>query len=314
MKAIVLKEFGEVRNLTQTEVIVPQINEKEVLIEVKALSINPVDIKTRKGGAQADKFRNKNPIILGWDISGKIVAKGKLVNQFEIGDEVFGMINFPGVGNAYAEYIATPIDQITLKPNNITHEEAAASSMAALTAWQAFNKYGSLRMNETVLIHGASGGVGHYAIQIAKHMGANVIGTTSTGNKDFVLKLGADEVIDYRTQDFEKILTNVDFVLETQGKDNFAKSLNVLKDGGTIINLPSNLTERSKKMVFEKDFKGSLFMAVKSNGDDLREIARLLKNNIIKPHIYNVFSFDKIQDAHIQIESGHTVGKVVITL
>lgn len=314
MKAIVLKEFGGILNLVQEEIVVPQINEKEVLIKVKAFSINPVDVKTRQGGAQADRFREQSPMILGWDISGKIVAKGKFVSQFEIGDEVFGMINFPGVGNAYAEYIAAPFDQIALKPNSITHEEAAASSMAALTAWQAFNKYGMLKIKDTILIHGASGGVGHYAIQIAKYMGAHVIGTTSTENKDFVFQMGADHVIDYKTQDFEKILKNVDFILETQGGDNFAKSLNVLKDGGTIVNLPSNLTKRSKEAAFEKDFKGSLFMAVKSNGDDLHKIAELLENKVIKPHIYNVFSFNDIQESHLQVESGHTVGKVVVSL
>lgn len=314
MKAIILKEFGGVVNLVQKEVIAPQINEKEVLIEVKAFSINPVDVKTRQGGAQANRFREQSPIILGWDISGKIVAKGKSVTQFKIGDEVFGMINFPGVGNAYAEYVVAPSNQIALKPNNITHEEAAASSMAALTAWQAFNEYGVLRANETILIHGSSGGVGHYAIQIAKYMGAKVIATTSTKNKDFVYNLGADKVIDYKTQDFEKILNDIDFVLETQGGDNFAKSLNVLKDGGTIINLPSNLTKKSKELAFEKDFKGSLFMAVKSNGEDMRKIAKLLESKIIKPHISKMFSFDEIQEAHSQVESGHTIGKVVVSL
>ncbi|PQL93446.1 NADP-dependent oxidoreductase [Apibacter adventoris] len=314
MKAIVLKGFGEITNLAQEEISVPQINYQDVLVKVKAFSINPVDVKTRQGGAEVDKFIKQNPIVLGWDVSGEIVAKGQFVNQFEVGDEVFGMINFPGVGNAYAEYVAAPFDQIALKPNNITHYEAAASSMAALTAWQAFNEYGLLRGKETVLIHGASGGVSHYAVQIAKYMDAYVIGTTSTENKDFVYKLGANDVIDYKTQDFEKVLEDIEFILETQGGDNFGKSLNILRSGGTIINLPSNLTEKSKKVAFEKDFKGSLFMAVKSNGSDLGKIAKLLESEIIKSHIYKVFSFNEIQEAHRQMESGHTVGKVVISL
>lgn len=219
MKAIVLKNFGGVENLEIQEVAKPSLSDNEVLVKVKAFSINPVDVKTRSGEALADTLKDETPIILGWDISGIIVEVGKDVDTFNINDEVFGMINFVGHGKAYAEYVAVPAEQLALKPDNISHVEASATPLVALTAWQAFTHYGTLKPNDKVLIHGASGGVGHFAVLIAKHLGAYVIGTSSAKNRDFVLELGADEHIDYKTEKFEDRLINIDFVLETIGSD-----------------------------------------------------------------------------------------------
>lgn len=319
MKAITLKEFGSVDNLIIQDIPTPTIKEDEVLVKVKAISINPVDVKVRAGGAQItgpllDSLINEDPIILGWDISGEITETGTSVHDFKIGDEVFGMVNFIGHGKAYAEYVAVPASQLALKPLNISHDEAAAATLAALTAWQAFTKEGHLTAGDRVLIHAASGGVGHYAVQIAKYLGAYVIGTSSAANKDFVMSLGADEHIDYKGQNFEKTLSDIDFVLETIGGDNFVRSLDVLKSTGTIVNLPSGLTDEAKQKAQEKGVSSCFFMIVESNGEDMKQIADLLEKEIVKSHISKTFSFDQMPQAHLQIESGRTVGKIIITL
>lgn len=215
MKAIVLENFGGIENFKIKDIPIPMIIENEVLIKVKAFSINPVDVKTRKGGSLAKVLENNPPVILGWDISGTIEKVGVGVSSFKVGDEVFGMINFGKSGSAYAEYVAAPAEHLAIKPSTISHFEAAASTLAALTALQAFTYFGKLKQNDKVLIHAASGGVGHFAVQIAKPLGAYVIGTSSEKNRDFVLGLGADEHIDYRSVKFEEVASDIDFVLET---------------------------------------------------------------------------------------------------
>ncbi|EPH13965.1 hypothetical protein HMPREF9713_00164 [Myroides odoratimimus CCUG 12700] len=315
MKVIVLNEFGGVENLQIREVEMPFINKDEVLVKVKALSINPVDALTRAGTVGMSKVVEQfTPIILGWDFSGVIEAIGDHVQEFKVGDAVFGMVNFPGHGRAYAEYIAVPVNQIALKPSNITYEEAAASTLAALTAWQAFDSYGKLRPNDKVLIHAASGGVGHYAVQIAKHLGAYVIGTSSLKNKDFVLNLGADEHLDYRSIAFDEVLSDIDFVLEAVGGDNFQKSVKVLKQFGTLVALPSGYTKEDEAIFNEKQLHGSCFMSVYSSGRDMKIIADLLEKGIVKAYISRVFDFENMDKAHLYIESGNTVGKVVVCI
>ncbi|MCS4224534.1 NADP-dependent oxidoreductase [Sphingobacterium sp. BIGb0165] len=313
MKAIVLKKFGGIENLHYKEIEKPDIKANEVLVKVKAISINPVDVKVRSRQAPlADALVKYDPLILGWDLSGEITELGKEVTQFSIGNEVFGMINFVGHGSAYAEYVAAPADQLALKPQNISHTEAAASTLAALTAWQAFNSYGKLRPTDRILIHAAAGGVGHFAVQLAKHAGAYVIATGSATNKDFVLGLGADEYIDYKTMDFEEILQPVDFVLDAIGGINFQKSVQVLKSFGTIVALPSGHTKKDELKAQEKKLHACYFMSVYSCGQDMSYIASLLENGILKPHISHMFEFDEIAKAHMQIETGHTVGKIVV--
>jgi NADPH:quinone reductase-like Zn-dependent oxidoreductase len=215
MKAIILNGFGSVENLLVKELNTPAILENEVLVEVKAISINPVDVTTRAGNWLSPQFKDEDPIILGWDISG-IVSESKS-SLFKNGDHVFGMVNFPGHGKAYAEYVAAPANQLSLKPANISFKEAAAGALAALTAYQCLNTHYHVIPGQRILIHAASGGVGHYAIQLAKLAEAYVIGTSSAANRDFVLSLGADEHIDYHKVRFEQVLSNIDFVLETIG-------------------------------------------------------------------------------------------------
>jgi NADPH:quinone reductase-like Zn-dependent oxidoreductase len=187
MKTIILNEFGPASNLQFADLPIPQINNEEVLVKVNAISINPVDIATRNGKGPAVGITER-PVILGWDISGEITESKS--SRFKKGDEVFGMVNFPEHGKAYAEYVAAPADHITLKPANISPDEAAAACMAALTAWQNLTEHFQVKKNQKVLIHGGSGGVGHYAIQIAKHFGAYVIATSSEKNKKFYIEFG----------------------------------------------------------------------------------------------------------------------------
>ncbi|WKK58548.1 NADP-dependent oxidoreductase [Sphingobacterium sp. BN32] len=238
---------------------------------------------------------------------------GSGVSQFKIGDKVFGVVNFVGHGKAYAEYVAAPAEHLALKPDNIRHIEAAASTFSALTAWQPFDSYGKLKPKDKVLIHGASVGVGHFAVQIAKHIGAYVIATSSSSNRDFVLGLGADEHIDYPSVRFEKVLSDIDFVLEAVGGDNFQKSVQVLKPFGTILTLPSEHTKEDELKAQEKQLHACYFMSVYSSGSNMQYIATLLEKGILKPYISHVFSFDETK-AHLQIDTGHSVGKVVVTL
>ncbi|WP_158796433.1 NADP-dependent oxidoreductase [Pedobacter sp. L105] len=309
MKAIILKEFGGVENLQIAEIAAPEIKENEVLIRVKAISINPVDAKSRAGKGVAKILKDEDPIILGWDISGVVVGSNSA--KFKEQDEVFGMVNFPGHGKAYAEYVAVPAEQLAIKPANVSHEDAAAATLAALTAWQNLTKFYEVKKGDRILIHAASGGVGHYAVQMAKHLGAYVIGTSSAYNKDFAMSLGLDEFIDYKSQKFQEMVSNIDMVLDTIGGDNIDPSLDVTKKGGTVISIPSGLNEAVKEKAKEKGINGINTMVV-SSGTDMEAIARLLADGSVKSHVTGIYTFDEMDKAHLQIESGSTRGKVVV--
>jgi len=311
MKAITISQFGAPEVLQQVDLPVPEIKDDEVLIQVKAISINPVDIKTRLGKGMAGRLKGFEPLILGWDISGVVSSVGTAVSTFKPGDEVFGMVNFPGHGKAYAEYVAAPAVQLALKPANISHEEAAAATLAALTAWQALVKHANIQAGSKVLIHAAAGGVGHFAVQIAKRLGAHVTGTSSAANRDFVLGLGADEHIDYKAQPFEQVAKDMDFVLDAIGGDMIDRSLEVIKPGGTLISIPSGLHESVTEKAKAKGIKG-YFILVASDGTDMQQLAELLADGRLKAHVSKVFAFEEMGAAHEQIASGRTVGKVAI--
>jgi|SRR6218665_810374 len=311
MKVFVLTTPGGVENLQLQELDKPALQSGEVLVQVKALSINPVDVKTRQGKGAYGRIKDQSPLILGWDISG-IVTESRS-DLFKTGDEVFGMVNFPGHGKAYAEYVAAPADQLALKPAGITHEEAAAATLAALTAYQALTEKATLKAGQKILIHAASGGVGHFAVQIAKHTGAYVVGTSSAKNKAFVLGLGADEHIDYHGYNWKNSDQQFDFVLDTIGGENIDNSLEVAKPGSTLISIPSGLNESVTEKAKQKGVNGFFFM-VQSNGKNMKEIASLLEKGIVKAQVSKTFAFADIRAAHDQIESGRSVGKVVVTL
>lgn len=313
MKAIVLEKAGGVENLVAKEIDRPNLKENEVLVEVKAISVNPVDFKVRSSeDALSMIYGDRRPAILGWDIAGTVVSIGDKVTQFEKGDSVFGMVNFPGEGNAYAELVATPETHLAKKPDNISFEEAAATTLAALTAWQALQS--NIQKDDRVLIHAGSGGVGHFAIQIAKKLGAYVITTSSAKNKGFVMSLGADEHIDYRSESFEKVVSNIDVVLDGLGGDILEKSLQVIKEGGVIISLPTpEFSDTAKQLASDRNINAS-FMLVQSNGEDMDALKTLLANGSIKPHVSKIFGFNNMDEAHLDLETGRTVGKIVVRL
>lgn len=313
MKAIILKTFGDTDNLQITDIQVPEIGDNEVLVQVKAISINPVDVKTRAGKGLSGRLKDHQPLIIGWDISGVVTKTGNAVTGFKTGDAVFGMVNFPGHGKAYAEYVAAPANQLALKPANISHEEAAAATLAALTALQGLIHKAKVQPGQKVLVHAAAGGVGHYVVQIAKHLGAHVIGTSSAANKDFVLGLGADEHVDYQQVRFEEVLHDIDLVFDAIGGDNIDRSLEVIKKGGTLISIPSGLSEGLTEKAKARGVDGYFFL-VESNGDDMKQLATWLEQGIVKSHVSQVFSFNEMAAAHQQIESGKTRGKVVVTV
>lgn len=313
MKAVILTGFGGIEKLVKTDIPVPEISDNEVLVNVKAIGINPIDVKTRKGAGLALSLKDLNPIILGWDISGTIALTGGNVTSFKKGDEVFGMVNFPGHGKAYSEYVAASETHLAIKPANISHVDAAAASLAAMTAWQILKEKLKIRHGDKILIHAAAGGVGHYAVQMAKFLGAYVAGTASAKNRDFVLSLGASMHIDYEKQVFEDLLHDMDFVLDVIGGDYIDRSLKVLKPGGTIICIPSGACEQVTEKAGERGLNGFRFR-VRSYGDNMAEIADLLEKGYVKSFVSKTFSLDEIGNAHLQIETGKTKGKVVVLM
>ncbi|ATL46986.1 oxidoreductase [Chitinophaga caeni] len=309
MKAILLQKPGGTENFEYQDIHKPAIHPGEVLIEVKAISINPVDIKTRMGKGVYGRIKDESPLILGWDVSGLVVES--LSDEYKAGDEVFGMIRFPGHGKAYAEYVAAPAAHLAKKPGNVSHEEAVAATLAALTAYQVIVEQAQVKDGQKVLIHAASGGVGHYAVQVAKSLGAYVIGTSSEKNRDFVLGLGADEHIDYHTADLDA-LKDIDFALDALGDANVLRTIPLMKKGGTIISIPSGLGQEVVEAAKVNQVNAG-FSMVQSSGENMKAIADLLANGTLRSHVSTAFSFDDITGAHQQIESGRTVGKIVLT-
>jgi NADPH:quinone reductase-like Zn-dependent oxidoreductase len=312
MKAIIINDFGGTDKLEYTELPEPVIKETEVLVRVHAIAINPVDVKTRAGKGIGGRVKNEMPIILGWDISGVVTATGGDVKEFSVGDEVFGMVNFPGHGKAYAEYVAAPASHLAKKPANVTHQQAAATTLAALTAYQALFHQAGLQKGQRILVHAAAGGVGHFVVQLAKHIGAHIIGTSSAANKDFLTELGADEHVDYKSQLFEEVVKDVDLVFDGVGGDTVRRSIPVVKPGGKIISIPTGIPAEVVEGARESGVNAFFFL-VQSDGTDMAALADLLERGIIRPYV-NHFDFSQMDLAHQQQETGNTRGRIVLTL
>lgn len=313
MRAVILQEAGGVENMTIAEVERPNINETQVLVETRALSVNPVDYKVRGNeDILTAIYGTQRPAILGWDIAGTVVQAGSQVTTFKTGDRVFGMVNFVGAGKGYAEYVAVSEHHLAKMPENISFTDAAASTLAALTALQVLNT--KIKKDDRVLIHAGSGGVGHFAIQIAKSMGAYVISTSSAKNREFIMSLGADEHIDYREYKFEEVLSDLDFVFDMFNGEVLLSSVNVVKPGGMIVSIPTpEFTDEVQALAKEKDIELAFHMVL-SNGDDMKTIARLLESGAVKAHVSKIFSLNEMAQAHEHLESGRTVGKVAISI
>ncbi|MFD2513500.1 NADP-dependent oxidoreductase [Pontibacter locisalis] len=313
MKAIVITEPGGVEKLKVQDVEKPSPKKNEVLVRVHALSVNPVDTKVREGKGLYEKLKEDSPVILGWDISGTVEAVGEDVSYFKEGDEVFGMVNFPGHGKAYAEYVVAPEDHLAHKPANIPHHEAAAATLAALTAWQVLVHEAGIKAGQRVLIHAAAGGVGHFAVQIARYFKASVIGTASAENHDFIRNMGADEQIDYHAYNPAEVVMDADIVLDSLGEENTRNSLKALKNGGKIISILGGAKEGVQEEAKKRNIEAKNYL-VHSSGEDQSQIAELMRDGHIRPHVSHVYEFEDMAEAHKQIETRKTNGKVVVNV
>lgn len=315
MKAIHLNKAGGIEELQYVEVPLPVIKSTEVLVAIKAISINPVDVKARAyEGVKQWIFGEQSPLILGWDIAGRVVEVGDEVTALKVGDEVFGMVNFFGQGNAYAEYVAAPATHLSLLPHGVTYTEGAAIAMVGSTAYQALVDVAKIKQGDKVLVHAASGGVGHVAVQIAKAFGAHVIGTSSAKNKDFVLAMGADEHLDYTTTVLRETVSDVDIVIDTIQGNTLLASVAVVRSGGIIVTLPS--PEISEEVLALAKNKGVTiaFMMVESKQETINALVQLMAKEVVKPTVAQVFAFDEMGQAHLAVETNRTVGKVVVAL
>ncbi|MFF9340560.1 MULTISPECIES: NADP-dependent oxidoreductase [unclassified Streptomyces] len=306
MRAVVVERWGGPENLVERETERPEPGLGEVLVRVHAAGVNPVDWKTRAGGALIEW----GPVpAVGWDVSGTVEAVGPGVGIFRPGDEVFGMPRFPRQAGGYAEYVVAPARHLAPKPASLTHVEAAALPLAALTAWQALVDAADVRPGERVLVHAAAGGVGHLAVQIAKARGAHVIGTASAGKHDLVRELGADEVIDYRVTRFEDVVSDVDVVLDGIGGETAERSLKVLRAGGRLITLPG-----PDDVPAAPDGVRAAWVLVEPDHLGLREIAALVEQGLLRPVVDLVVPLAEASKAHAIGERGRTTGKIVLSV
>ncbi|TGE03818.1 NADP-dependent oxidoreductase [Hymenobacter fodinae] len=312
MNAFILTGTTGPDSLHPTTLPTPSLGATDVLVQVKAISLNPVDVKTTHGSGMYGRLKDEQPLIPGWDISGIVTQVGAEVTQFKPGDEVFGMVNFPGHGRAYAEYVAAPAAHLAHKPASISHEEAVAATLAALTAWQALVTKANVQPGQRVLIHAAAGGVGHFAVQLAKDLGAYVIGTSSVAKREFVLSLGVDEHLDYTQVRFEEVLPPVDVVLDTVGGPNLVRSAAVLKSGGRLVSI-LGMTPEASSLAEQRGATATAFL-VESSGAQMQQLADRLADGRLRAHVSLALPFEQLPDALRQVESGKTQGKVVVTL
>jgi NADPH:quinone reductase-like Zn-dependent oxidoreductase len=304
MKAVEIHKNGGPEELKYEEAPKPAINPDDVLVRVYASGVNPVDWKIRKG-LRAEKAAF--PRILGWDFSGVIEETGNKVKGWKLGDEVYGRPDFRRNGT-YAEYVAVRANEISRKPKTIDHKAASGVALAGLTAWQGLFQHGGLKRGQRVLIHGASGGVGVFAVQFGKWKEAYVIGTASGKNVNFVQELGADEVIDYETEDFSQKVSDIDLVFDTQGGKVQMDSMKVLKPGGVLV---STVGIQDPEALKSRGIRGVSFMA-QSTPADLEQIARLIDTGIVIPVVSKIFPLKDAAEAQRMSEQGHVRGKIVL--
>lgn len=311
MKAYLLYEAGGPNQLILGETKRPALKSGEVLIRVKAIGINPADAIYRNSPTFITQlFGQERPVILGWDIAGEVVEKAENTAGFGVGDAVFALLQN---ARGYAEFVAVNTDLLARKPDNLSFEEAAAAPMAGLTAWQPLVHGMTIKKEDKILIHGASGGVGHYAVQLAKYLGAQVIATSSAKNRNFVLSLGADKHIDYQTENFWEVISDVDFVFDTIGGETLEHLIDVTKPGGTLISIIPLTDEYIKAKAQKKNVQLSLW-GLQVNGDDLRAFAELMARGILKSHLAKTYPFTAMAAAHTQVETRRTAGKIVLTV
>lgn len=311
MKAVVFDRYGSVEVLQYQELSKPKIKPDQLLVRVRASSVNPVDWKIRQGHLQLLSGFNF-PLIVGSDISGVVEEIGREVTKFQPGDEVYTFLN-PLTGGACAEYCAVPESAAAIKPQNITHTEAATVPIAGLTALQALRDLGEIQAGKKVLINGASGGVGIFAVQIAKAMDAVVTGVCSAKNRDFVNNLGADFVLDYAEVDFTKQTEKYDIILDAVGKKTFAECENVLEtDGVYISTLPSFDNLAPMFLSWFMPGKKAKSIVANANNRDLGILRELIESGKVEPIVDRTYSLAEVAAAHAYSETGRAVGKIAI--
>jgi len=316
MKAIRIHEFGgtEVLKLEQVERPVPAPD--EILVKVFASGVNPVDFVVRQGGNDLLRPLLKLPMTLGWDAAGIVEEVGNDVTNFKKGDEVYGVPNFPGNGS-YAEYVAAKANQFALKPKSISFNEASGVPLTGLVACNALFELGKLQAGQRVFIHGASGGVGNLAVQMAKAKGAYVIGSASTNNQEFLKQIGADETVDYRTQKFEEVLQNIDLVFDgspLRDDNERLKGISILKNGGTFVsvNVDFPFSNNVKEALAKKNAKGELLYLQTSHQYWLNEMTKLIDEGKVKVVISKVYPLEQVAEAHKESETWHVRGKLIL--
>ena len=330
MKAFIVDRYGKKDGVRIGEMPDPELRDDDVLVQIHAASVNPLDFKIRNGEFKL-LLPYRLPLILGNDLAGVVVRVGSRVRRFKPGDEVYARPDEDRIGT-FAEFISMNEDAVAIKPKELTMEEAASIPLVGLTAWQVLIERANLKKGHKVLIHAGSGGVGTFAIQLAKHVGAVVATTTSTANVDWVKALGADIVIDYSKDDFATILRDYDVVLNSLGGEVLDKSLQVLKPGGKLISISGPpdpdfakdmglswilrqvmrlLSYRIRKKA-KRHRVSYAFLFMRASGDQLREIGCLIDSGIIRPVVDRVFPFESTNEAMAYVEKGRAKGKVVV--
>jgi alcohol dehydrogenase len=332
MKAFVVDRYQKQAALRVADMPTPEPREDEVLVEVHAAGVNLLDAKIRSGEFKLI-LPYRLPLVLGHDVAGVVVKVGSRVRQFKLGDEVYARADDFRIGT-FAEFVAVKEGSLALKPQGLTMEEAASIPLVGLTAWQALVEKAGLTKGQKVFIQAGSGGVGTFAIQLAKHLGATVATTASATNFGLVKSLGADVVVDYNTQDFEDVLRDHDVVLNSQDGKTLEKSLRILKRGGKLISISGPPDPQFGRQVAAPGFVrlvmrllssgvrrkakqlgvGYSFLFMKASGSQLREITRLIEAGAIRPVIDRVFPFSTTNEALAYVEAGRAKGKVVVKL
>lgn len=332
MKAFIIDRYNKKDPMRLGDMPEPGLRDDDVLIEVHAAGLNVLDSKIKSGEFKLI-LPYRMPLVLGHDVAGVVTRVGSQVRQFKVGDEVYARAPDRRIGT-FAQFIAVNENDVAPKPGNITMEEAASIPLVGLTVWQALVETANLKKGQKVFVQAGSGGVGTFAIQLARHLGATVATTTSSANRDLVKSLGADVVIDYRKDDFEKVLQNCDVVLHSQDAAALEKSLRVLKPGGTLVSISGPpdpafargigapwfvrlivrlLSAGVRKKAARRDLKYA-FLFMRASGHQLREITRLIEAGTIRPVIDSVFPFESTNEALTYIEAGHAKGKVVVKI
>ncbi|MFV0469105.1 MAG: NADP-dependent oxidoreductase [Dysgonomonas sp.] len=332
MKAFIINRYSKDEPLHLTDIPTPSIEENEVLVEIHSAGLNQLDSKIKSGEFKLI-LPYKMPLILGHDLAGIVLKTGTKVTRFKVGDEVYARAADFDIGT-FAEYIAVNENDVALKPQNLSMEEAASVPLVALTAWQALVEKGNIKKGDKVFIQAGSGGVGIFAIQLAKHLGATIATTASTGSFELLKQLGADILIDYKTQDFESILKDYDLVINSQDSKTLEKSLNIVKLGGKVTSISgpptpdfaknigasrvirfilslisSGIRRKAKRKGIAYEF---LFM--RANGRQLEEITKLIESSIIKTLLDKIYPFEQTNEALRYLEKGRAKGKVVVKI